>query len=45
MDVFIEINIETDGIKFNKGDWNHDGKDSIKDRVKSGIGATLDKIF
>jgi len=46
LDVFIEINIETDGIKFNKGDWNHDGKqDSIKDRVKSGIGATLDKIF
>ena len=36
----------TDGIKFNKGDWNHDGKqDSIKDRVKSGIGAALDKIF
>ncbi|PFA56748.1 hypothetical protein CN931_09030 [Bacillus sp. AFS054943] len=44
--VSIGASILTDGIKFNKGDWNHDGKqDSIKDRVKSGIGATLDKIF
>lgn len=44
--VSIGASIITDGIKFNKGDWNHDGKqDSIKDRVKSGIGATLDKIF
>ncbi|AIW84086.1 WXG100 type VII secretion target family protein [Bacillus mycoides] len=44
--VSIGASIVTDGIKFNKGDWNHDGKqDSIKDRVKSGIGAALDKIF
>ncbi|MCM0004990.1 hypothetical protein PDK46_13955 [Bacillus cereus group sp. BcHK114] len=44
--VFIGISWLTDGIKFNKGDWNHDGKqDSVKDRVKSGIGNVLDKIF
>lgn len=44
--VSIGASIVTDGIKFNKGDWNHDGKqDSIKDKVKTGIGAALDKIF
>ncbi|MDM5234838.1 bacteriocin class II family protein [Bacillus cereus] len=44
--VSIGISWLTDGIKFNKGDWNHDGKqDSVKDRVKSGIGNVLDKIF
>ncbi|MED1408244.1 MULTISPECIES: hypothetical protein [Bacillus] len=46
MDVFMEISMFTDGIEFNKGDWNHDGKqDSVKDRVKPGIGNVLDKIF
>ncbi|HDR4604376.1 hypothetical protein OB975_20040 [Bacillus cereus] len=44
--VSIGASIVTDGIKFNKGDWNHDGKqDSIKDKVKTGIGAALDKII
>ncbi|HFK1455785.1 TPA: hypothetical protein ACGXMC_001381 [Bacillus cereus] len=44
--VSIGASIVTDGIKFNKGDWNHDGKqDSIKYKVKTGIGAALDKIF
>ncbi|MBR9746088.1 hypothetical protein OCF54_18940 [Bacillus tropicus] len=44
--VSIGASIVTDGIKFNKGDWNHDGKqDSIKDKVKTGIGVALDKIF
>ncbi|APT29035.1 hypothetical protein CKL83_12600 [Bacillus anthracis] len=44
--VSIGSSIVTDGIKFNKGDWNHNGKqDSIKDKVKTGIGAALDKIF
>ncbi|MBO1578901.1 hypothetical protein J4P91_04440 [Bacillus sp. XF8] len=40
------LSMVTDGIKFNKGDWNYDGKqDSVKDRIKSGIGTALDKIF
>ncbi|OSX98004.1 hypothetical protein BTJ45_05491 [Bacillus mycoides] len=44
--ISIGMSVLTDGIKFNKGDWNHDGKqDSVKDRVKSGIGTVLDKIF
>ncbi|PEY41489.1 type VII secretion protein [Bacillus cereus] len=44
--VSVGCSLLTDGIKFNKGDWNHDGKqDSVKDRIKSGIGTALDKIF
>ncbi|MDM5156205.1 WXG100 family type VII secretion target [Bacillus sp. DX1.1] len=44
--ISVGASIVLDGIKFKKGDWNNDNKeDSLKDRIKSGIGSTLDKIF